>query len=326
MDLRQLRYFVQIVESGSLSKAARQLFIAQPALSYQVAKLEEEVGKPVLVRSARGVLPTENGEALYQHAKFLLRKLDDALSIARDEPADISGRVTLGVPPTTVTLLGMPLLKRLQQKYPGIRLNVVACLSGHLETMARANQLDIAVMFNPHAASELAVEPLLEEDLFLLVAADNPLVAASKRSISLAEIARLPLVMPSGRHGLRRRIELEFERAGLSVQPVAEIDSLMLLMQYAAETHAVTIQPLAARLVTTTCREWRCLTITDTSLVRLNYLFTLPLPDLSPAAATVRTELKQVVRELVGNGDWPGVRLAGEATGNTKAKTVRRRA
>ena len=65
MDLRQLRYFAQIVESGSLSKASRQLYIAQPALSQQVSKLEEEVGKPLLNRSSRGVAPTENGLALY---------------------------------------------------------------------------------------------------------------------------------------------------------------------------------------------------------------------------------------------------------------------
>ena len=73
MDLRQLKYFVQIVESGSLAKASRQLYIAQPALSQQMARLEDEVGKPLLVRSSRGVVPTENGEALYHHAKFMLR-------------------------------------------------------------------------------------------------------------------------------------------------------------------------------------------------------------------------------------------------------------
>ena len=79
MDMRQLRYFVQIVESGSLAKASRQLFIAQPALSQQMARLEDEVGKPLLLRSSRGVTPTENGSALYHHAKFMLRQLDQAL-------------------------------------------------------------------------------------------------------------------------------------------------------------------------------------------------------------------------------------------------------
>ena len=82
MNLRQLRYFTQIVESGSLSKASRQLFIAQPALSQQLSKLEDEVGKPLLKRSSRGVAPTENGLALYHHARFMLRQLEQAMSIA----------------------------------------------------------------------------------------------------------------------------------------------------------------------------------------------------------------------------------------------------
>ena len=87
MDMRQLRYFVQIVESGSLAKASRQLFIAQPALSQQMARLEDEVGKALLVRSSRGVVPTDNGEALYHHAKFMLRQLDQAVAVARQETA-----------------------------------------------------------------------------------------------------------------------------------------------------------------------------------------------------------------------------------------------
>ena len=85
MDMRQLRYFVQIVESGSLAKASRQLFIAQPALSQQMARLEDEVGKPLLLRSSRGVVPTDNGEALYHHAKFMLRQMDQAVSVARQD-------------------------------------------------------------------------------------------------------------------------------------------------------------------------------------------------------------------------------------------------
>ena len=96
MDLRQLRYFTQIVESGSLSKASRQLFIAQPALSQQLSKLEGEVGKPLLTRSSRGVAPTENGLALYHHARFMLRQLDQALSIARKESGAVQGMVSVG--------------------------------------------------------------------------------------------------------------------------------------------------------------------------------------------------------------------------------------
>ena len=108
MDLRQLKYFVQIVESGSLAKASRQLYIAQPALSQHIAKLEAEVGKPLLIRTAKGVTPTENGAALHHHARFILRQLDQALSIARQEPGTVHGMVSVGLAATTVCAVGAP--------------------------------------------------------------------------------------------------------------------------------------------------------------------------------------------------------------------------
>ena len=127
-----LRYFTQIVESGSLSKASRQLFIAQPALSQQLSKLEGEVGKPLLTRSSRGVAPTDNGLALYHHARFMLRQLDQALSIARKESGAVQGMVSVGLPATTVAALGLPLVRRIRERYPSILLNVVEGMSGHL--------------------------------------------------------------------------------------------------------------------------------------------------------------------------------------------------
>src|SRR5262245_676319 len=185
--MRQLRYFVQIVESGSLAKASRQLFIAQPALSQQMARLEEEVGKPLLVRSSRGVTPTENGTALYHHAKFMLRQLDQAVSVARQDTAALSGRVTLGLAPTTNCQLGLPLIRYLRSKLPGVVVNVVEGLSGHLEHMTRVGQLDLAVLFSQKAAAELTVEPLLEEELFVILPKASALVPPDRSSLTLAE-------------------------------------------------------------------------------------------------------------------------------------------
>ena len=91
MNLKQLQYFVRIVECGSLAKASRQLFISQPALSQQLAKLEQEVGKTLLIRTSKGVLPTTNGAALLEHARFMLRQLEQALVIARQEHGPIQG-------------------------------------------------------------------------------------------------------------------------------------------------------------------------------------------------------------------------------------------
>jgi LysR family transcriptional regulator, regulatory protein for tcuABC len=310
MDMRQLRYFVQIVESGSLAKASRQLFIAQPALSQQMARLEDEVGKPLLVRSSRGVVPTENGEALYHHAKFMLRQLEQAVAVARQTNSPVSGRVALGLAPTTVCQLGMPLFDHLRSKYPALRLNVIEGLSGHLEHMTRVGQLDLAVLFSQTAASELAVEPLLEEELFVILPAGSTLVAPERDSLTLREVKELPLILPSPGHGLRRRISLEFERINLPIDAVAEIDSLPLLMSCVARGIGATIKPMAAtRSLGSTPDRWRCLRVSDARMSRTNYLYALPAQKLSPVAAVVRDELKAVVRGLIEGGQWQGVNL-----------------
>jgi len=310
MDLRQLRYFVQIVESGSLAKASRQLFIAQPALSQQMARLEDEVGKPLLVRSSRGVVPTDNGEALYHHAKFMLRQMEQAVSVARQDKAALTGRVALGLAPTTVCQLGLPLIRALRERHPGVVLNVVEGLSGHLEHMTRLGQLDLAVLFSPTAATELSVEPLLEEELFVILPADSPLVPKDRLSLTLREVAALPLILPSPGHGLRRRIALEFERANQPLDAVAEIDSLPLLMSCVGQGLGATIKPMAAtHALGNTPERWRCLRVSDAAMTRPNYLYALPAGKLSPCAAMVALEIKRVVREQVEGGHWQGVRL-----------------
>jgi len=315
MDLRQLRYFTQIVESGSLSKASRQLFIAQPALSQMLSKLESEVGKPLLNRSARGVAPTDNGLALYHHARFMLRQLDQALSIARQESKAVQGMVSVGLAATTLSALGLPLVRSIRERYPSILVNVVEGMSGHIGHMMRLGQLDLAVLFSADVARDVAVEPLLEEELFVMLPRHSPLVAPRRTSITIAEAAALPLILPTSTHGLRRRIAAEFEQRNLSAHVVAEIDSLSLLMNCVHDGMGATIKPMGAIYQERERgRKWRALSVSDAHLVRRNYLYSLPPERLSTAAAAVAAEIRETARKLVDSGAWSGVELIAPAT------------
>ncbi len=308
MDLRQLRYFTQIVESGSLSRASRQLFIAQPALSQQLGKLEQEVGKPLLTRSPRGVVPTENGLALYHHARFMLRQLEQAMSIARQDSGSVQGMVSVGLPSTTLAVLGLPLVRRVRERYPGILLNVVEGMSGHLGQMMRLGQLDLAVLFSNDVARDVSIEDLLEEELFVMLPKHSRLVAAKRSSITLAEAAALPLILPTGMHGLRRRVSAELEQRKLRANIVAEIDSLSLVMNCAYEGLGVTIKPMAAIFIEgQRGREWRALAISDARLSRRNYLYSLSPVRLSAPAALVAAELRATAKDLMASGAWSGV-------------------
>lgn len=310
MDLRQLKYFVQIVESGSLAKASRQLYIAQPALSQHVAKLEAEVGKPLLIRTAKGVTPTENGAALHHHARYMLRQLDQALSIARQEPGTVHGMVSVGLAATTVCAVGVPFMRRIREKYPGIVLNVVEGMSGHLAQMMRLGQLDLSILFSRDAVPDLPAEPLVEEELFVMLPGDSELVAPRRIKLSCAETAELPLILPTGIHGLRRRISAEFEQRNLTTRIVAEIDSLSLLMTCVRDGMGATIKPMSAALLEGQMRkDWRTLAFSDADMKRPNYLFSVVADRLTPAAAAVRAELRETVKDLVATGAWRGVNL-----------------
>ncbi len=310
MDLRQLKYFVQIVESGSLAKASRQLFIAQPALSQHIAKLEAEVGKPLLIRTAKGVTPTENGAALHHHARFILRQLDQALSIAKQEPGSVHGMVSVGLAATTVCAVGVPFMRRIREKYPGIVLNVVEGMSGHLAQMMRMGQLDLAILFSRDAVSDLPYEPLVQEELFVIIPEDSDLVPPRRVKLSCADTANLPLILPTGIHGLRRRIETEFEQRNLAMHVVAEIDSLSLLMTCVRDGMGATIKPMSAALVDGRMRaRLRTLTFSDANMNRTNFLYSVASEQLSPAAAAVRGELRETIKHLVSSGEWEGVSL-----------------
>src|SRR5690554_380480 len=145
MELRQLRYFVKVVELGSMGRAAQALGVVTSALSQQIARLETELSTVLLRRSATGATPTEAGLAFWQQAQLALRHADEAVQAAQH--ARLSGHVSLGMTPTTASVLGLPLLKAMRSQYPDVRLQIVESLSGNLSTLLSARQLDLAIVF-----------------------------------------------------------------------------------------------------------------------------------------------------------------------------------
>lgn len=312
MEFRQLKYFIEIVDCGSLTKASRQLYIAQSALSQQVSKLEDEVGKPLLHRTAKGVAPTESGQALYNHARLMLRQHDQALSIARQESPQVQGMVSLGLAATTCSALGLPLVRWIRKKYPQVVLNVVEGMSGHLAQMMRLRQLDLAVLFNPNALPDQEPMPLLQEELFVLAPEDSPLLPPDRDHLTLAEAASLPMILPTSSHGLRRQIAATFEQQNLMMNVIAEIDSLSLVMDCVHEGMGVTIKPMAAILSQEErARRWRALSITNGRMVRGNYIYALGDEVDSPSVSAVAREIVEVTATLIGEGKWKGVVLHG---------------
>ena len=202
MELRQLRYFVRIVELGSMSRAAADLDMVQSALSQQITRLEGELSTRLLNRTPRGVAPTEAGVAFFREAQLTLRHAEQATRAAQQ--ARLSGSVSVGLAPTTSAVLGLPLMQAMRERYPDVRLHMVESMSGHLTAMLHARELDLAVLFDTrlHQAQQATgarrwdMAPLLEEDLFLICARDrgegpgNPRGRQLPETITVAELAQ----------------------------------------------------------------------------------------------------------------------------------------
>src|SRR5208282_2368281 len=120
MDLRQLRYFVGIVQAGSLSRAADRLHVAQSAVSHQLARLESELDRQLLTRGPKGVILTDAGAVLYRHAEAILRRVESAKQAAVGTLNVPSGRVSIGVPAVLAPILSYELFMRVRTVYPQI--------------------------------------------------------------------------------------------------------------------------------------------------------------------------------------------------------------
>lgn len=308
MELRQLRYFVRVVELGSMGRAALDLNLVQSALSQQISRLEGELSTRLLQRSSKGVTPTEAGLAFFREAQLALRHAEQAGRAARE--ARLSGSVSVGLAPSTGSVLGLPLMRAMRERYPDVRLHMVESLSGHLVNMLNARQLDLAVLFDADAARRWSVTPLLEEKLFL-IRSKRALPAGASDRISMADLADVPLILPTGPHGLRSTLDAAFVRAGTRPVLAAEIDSLALLMDAVDAGFGATVQPWAAvGRFADAAQRFHLAEIDDPLARRQNVLCSLSDDELSPAALAARVVLADCARERVRSGLWTGVRLS----------------
>ena len=305
MELRQLRYFVKVCELRSMGRAAIELGVVTSALSQQISRLESELSTRLLQRSSTGVSPTDAGVAFLQQAQLTLRHADEAVRAAQQ--ARLSGHVSVGLSPTTASVLGLPLMEAMRARYPDVRLHLVESLSGNLAAMLQARQLDLAVLFETHTPSRWSIEPLLDEKLFVLAATSlvqRPAVA----KVRLADLADVPLIMPSAGHGLRATLTTAFARARITPRIVAEIDGLALLMDAVRAGLGATIQPGAA-IARQGADGVHSSQITDTHVGRRSLLVSLSDDELSPAALATRVVMADTARTLVREGRWVGARL-----------------
>lgn len=231
MDLKQLEYFVRVAELGSFTRAAVELEVAQPALSRQVRLLEVELRQTLLVRNGRGAVPTEAGKLLLEHGRGILYQVERAREDLGRLRGGLAGRVAVGLPNSVARALTVPLTRAFREALPEARLSISEGLSSALQEGLIAGRLDIVVLYNAQPSRELDLSPLLEEELVLVrkrppgLHEDPP-----PGPISLEEVARLPLVIPTRPNAIRMHVEAQLADIGARPNVVLEIDGVSAIL------------------------------------------------------------------------------------------------
>lgn len=226
MDLKQLESFVRVAELGSFTRAALALGIAQPALSRQVRLLEVELRQTLLARNGRGAVPTEAGALLLEHARGILHQVERAREELGRMRGSLSGRVTLGLPPSVARALAVPLTQAFRARLPEARLAITEGLSASMQEALLSGRLDIAVLYNAQSRPDFDIAPLATEELLLVQPASTQKPGHSPRPATLKEIARLPLIIPSRPNAIRMHIDAILDAAGLTPHIELEIDGV----------------------------------------------------------------------------------------------------
>ncbi len=226
MKMRQLEQFITICETGSISKASVQLHIAQPALGLQMRQLEKTFGSQLLLRHPRGVQPTPAGEIVLAWAKDMLEQSVGVKRRVRAVQASRPVTLTLGMSPSTSSLLAVRLLGRVQEVVPALKLRVVEELSHILAEWIQEERLDLALLFDCEAQLPSAVALACENLYFVTSLANAARLVGDGTSIRLRDALAWPLVMPSEIGPVRKTVEAAARQLGLVADVAFEVHSM----------------------------------------------------------------------------------------------------
>lgn len=290
MELRQLEYLVSVVDTGSFSRAAVALNLAQPSVSRQVALLEQDLGQRLLERTGRGVVLTEAGEIVLAHARAMLESAQQARAQVRELSTRPSGRVVVGLPPRVALGLSVPLIQRFREQFPHAVITVLEGLSLSLRESLIAGRLDVALLFDPAPTPLLSCDILQREPLVLVAPVGSKLPARA----SLASLANYPMILPSAPNAIRSIVHAALRPRRIVLNVVAEVGAVHTVLTLVAKGAGCTILPTSALVLAPDAAH---LPTTPIGPPAITNTLVLAVPVARPASRLTR-ETAQLLREL----------------------------
>lgn len=308
MDEAQLRNFMMIGRCASITEAADRLGIAQPSLSQQLLRLEDEFGAKLFRRTSRGVAATEAGRMLQEHAATILQAMNRAREEVHAADHVPQGEVRLGLPGTASLILAVPLLIAARSELPQVNVRVREAMSGTIRRWLEEGRIELGVLYDAEAARHLATKVVARETL-LLIGSPGAFGPSDEHGIALepadpAVLNTHGFVLPSVSHALRKLIERQLLVANVTLSVSIEIDSLAHTKTLVASGMGYTLLSHAAVRTELASGELAAARIDGVDLSRSVSFVRNPAQTLSRASIEVEDLGRRLLREAVQENRW----------------------
>jgi LysR family nitrogen assimilation transcriptional regulator len=309
MELRQLEYFIAIAETGAFSRAAIRLSVGQPVLSRQIKALEQELGVALYHRTGRGIVLSEAGKILEQHARGVLETTAGAKRAIGALGSAPSGKVTIGMPPSVGAVLTASLVREFRAQFPKVSLGVMEGFSGHVLEWLTTGRIDVAVLYNAPRTSTLLSDPLLTDELILLGPVSDP-AHAGRGDVQAGRLADLPLILPSRPHGLRVLVDEFLSRIGVTPNVQVEIDAMPSTLSLVEGGIGYTILSYSCVHQLVSAGRIRSWALVNPTMTRTLVVATSTQRPITKAARALVGFVRRQVDALVAEGRWTPQRHA----------------
>lgn len=304
MDLKRLEAFQHVAALGSFTRAASTLGMAQSALSRHVSALERDFGERLFFRTGRGVALTEVGEEILPRVESLLAEARCLREEVAARRGTVSGQVALGVLASLSPVLLTPVLTRIRDCLPEVRVRVLDGLSDRIEDWLANGKVDVGVVYGERPVHRPTDEALLHADLCLIGLAGDPLVA--QPSIALHRLGQLPMILPALPNNQRIVVQRAFAEHRVPLHVSLEFDYLPGIKELVARGKGYTTLPLHAVQQELAAGTLCASRIVDPVISRCILLTASGRRPLSRASREVMRIIHSMTAEMLAEGTLPG--------------------
>ena len=307
MNSDDLECFARVANCGSISRAALELGSDQSTVSRQMLRLEATTCSRLFHRSGRGVILTDAGRTLLEHAKRVTESVEEARRAIHAFSEQGPAELVVGAQPTIARTIFGPVGSALREQFPRTRLRFAEGLNANILSWLCTGTVDIAVIYVPVQASGLKIDILLQEQLRLIMPASQSDVDSE---FPVRRLGDLPLILPSAPHGLRHLAESLASRSGISLHVAMECDaSISVTKRLVQNGCGYTLLPLVAVAEEVSQGTLKAARLVGADVSRDVALATAKNRPGGPALWNVMHVVRQEVRHIVQSGAWPDTEL-----------------